>query len=104
MAFDRIRALFVTSAVLLVACGGGPAADAIDRETFIAAYVDLRVAALETDSARLADGDRAEVLSRHGVTADDLTFFAEAHATDLEFMRDVWNEIELLLDRDPDAD
>ena len=103
MAFDRIRLPFVTSAVLLTASGGGPGGDAIDRDTFVATYVDLRVAALETDSTRLAATDREEILARHGVTGDDLTHFAEVHAAELEFMREVWNEIELALDREPDS-
>lgn len=84
-----------------LACGG-PSADTIDREVFIATYVDLRVAALDTDTAKVGTEEREEVLRRHGVTAEDLTTFAEVHATDLEFMRDVWNEVELRLDRAPE--
>lgn len=102
MAFDRIRPLVVTFAMVstafaATACGGS-AGESIDREVFIATYVDLRMAALETDSARLADADRDEILSRHGVTGEDLIQFADLHAEELEYMREVWNEVELRLD------
>lgn len=86
---------------LVVACGPAPEEQTIDRETFIQTYVDLRVAALDTDTQRLAEPDREAILTRHGVTAEDLMRFAQVHAPELEYMRDVWNEIELRLDRTP---
>lgn len=101
MPFDKIRALAVTSALFAVGCGGSNA-DAIERDVFVAAYVDLRTTALDTDSARLSDADRDAVLARHGVTSDDLLHFADVHAEELEYMREVWNEIELQLDRESD--
>jgi len=70
----------------------------IDREAFIETYVDLRVAALETETRQLSDEGRAEVLTSSGLTADDLVRFAEAHGRDLDFMRDVWNDVELRMD------
>ena len=106
LSFGR-RAVFSAAASLLllgtVACSGG-AVDTIDREVFIATYVDLRMAALETDSARIARADRDEILQRHGVTAGDLEAFAELRGDDLDFMRDVWNEVELRMDVDPAAE
>ena len=90
--------------VVLFGCGGGaPQGDTIDRELFITTYVDLRMAALDTDSSRVSDSERDEILQQHGVTADDLTTFADVHGADLEYMRDVWAEVELRLDSDPDA-
>jgi hypothetical protein len=89
------------SLALAAACGGGRDADTIDRDVFIAAYVDLRVAALDTDSARIAAADRDGILARHGVTEEDLTRFAELHAEDLDFMRDVWTDVEAAMDREP---
>ena len=77
--------------------GAGPSAP-IDREVFISTYVDLRAAALESDSAVLTDEARADVLDRHGVTAEDLLGFAEVHGRDVEFMREVWNEVEVRMD------
>ena len=85
----------------LAACGGD-ASDTIDRDAFIQTYVDLRIAALDSDSLRLSDEDREEVLGRHGVTIADLETFAEVHATDLDYMRDVWNEVEVRLDLMPE--
>jgi hypothetical protein len=101
----RSRAAFVPAVVLacgLAACGGS-APETIDREVFIDTYVDLRTAALDTDSAKVAETDRAEILARHGVTEEDLLAFAEVHATELEFMRDVWNDVELRMDRTADG-
>lgn len=94
-------ALLVT---ILAGCGGSSAPEGvIEEETFIATYVDLRIAALDTDSAHLADTDREAILAARGVTEDDLLDFVRVHAADLEYMRDVWNEVELRMDRSPDA-
>lgn len=86
-----------------VACGLGSAPETIDRELFIQTYVDLRTAALDTDSQRLANPDRASILDRHGLTEDDLLRFAEVHSSDLDFIRDLWNDVELRLDRLPEG-
>ena len=100
----RRRAFFggLSTVLCLVAlaCGssGSQAGDsALEREVFVATYVDLRVTAL-TGDGELTDAQRSEVLARHGVTEDDLTGFAEAHGPDLPYMRDVWNDIEARLD------
>jgi len=82
-----------------VACGSdGSGPTLIERDIFIDAYVDLRVAALQTDSQRIAHEDRVEILSRHGITDQDLLEFADANAGRLDFMRDVWNEVEVRLE------
>lgn len=96
------RAVVFALAVAVVACGGSERANVIDRETFIETYVDLRISALDTDSARLTDNDRETILARHGVSEDDLVEFVEAYASELEFMRDVWNEVEVRMDRTPE--
>lgn len=87
---------------ILAACGSSGTPDVIDRETFIDAYVDLRVAALDTDSLRIAAADRQAILNELGIAEEDLVEFVEAHAADLDFMRDVWNDVELRLDRPPE--
>lgn len=90
------------AALLLMAnagCGSSTPEGVIDRETFIEAYVELRVAALDTDTARIAASDREAVLAELGITEDDLVEFVEVHAADLEYMRDVWNEVEVRMDR-----
>jgi len=83
------------------ACGGPSPDQGIDdglgKDAFIAAYVDLRLAALRnggTIDMRL----RETVLSNHGVTEDDLLAFAEAHGRDVSFMSEVWQEVERRLD------
>lgn len=96
------RAVVFALAAAVVACGGSERTDVIDRETFIETYVDLRISALDTDSARLAADDRETILARHGVSEDDLVEFVEAYASELEFMRDVWNEVEVRMDRTPE--
>ena len=103
--FCTLRArtlLFIGLLVSLPACWGNAAGldedDIIDREVFIAAYVDLRAAALSTDDGEITDEARAEVLSRHRASEADVLNFAEYHARDLPFMRGVWDEIEVLLE------
>lgn len=95
------RAVSVLVAVVAVsACSSAPGDDAatIDRDLFVDVYVDLRVAALDADTRLLSDEVRTEVLDRHGVTEEELLRFADAHGREVEFMRDVWNDIELELD------
>ncbi|KPJ79264.1 MAG: hypothetical protein AMS19_11580 [Gemmatimonas sp. SG8_23] len=97
-----LRGLAALAVAATVACGGGASQETIARDVFIATYVDLRVAALDTDSGRVAAADRDEILRRHGVSAEDLRGFADVHAADLEYMRDVWNEVEAALDVQPE--
>ena len=97
-----IRSVHALSAMALIimACGSETSpseTEAIDRAVFIQTYVDLRVAAFKNQSQRVTDEDRAEVLERNGVTVEDLGRFVEVHGRDVEFMRDVWNEVEALL-------
>lgn len=92
------RGLAVSATAVLAACTTAPAEETISRDAFVEAYVDLRVSALETDGQVMSDSLRAAVLGRHGLTAEDLLGFAEAHARDLELMRDVWNDVEAQMD------
>ncbi len=88
-------------AVLLAACGAsgtGPDDGILDRETFIAVYVDLRVMALQEGAPGLTDAERQGVLDRHQVTEEQLLEFADVHGGDVSFMREVWDEIETRLD------
>lgn len=87
-------------ALLAAACGDNgsappdPAAETIDRETFVATYVDLRLAALEDTTLSISPAERERVLRRHGVTRDDLFRFVEVHGDRVDFMRDVWDEVD----------
>lgn len=94
------HALLAASLLALGGCGAAES-DAIDRELFVQTYVDLRVAAIEADSQRIGEPEREAILARNGVTTDDLLHFAEVYADDLDFMRDVWNDVELRMDRPP---
>lgn len=106
-------AIAVSVACLVpVACdlGSGPS-DVIDRETFVATYVDLRRAALTSPDGELDDEARTEVLERHGVTEEDLLDFADAHGRDVDFLRSLWTEVEARMDslasppqQDPEVD
>lgn len=84
----------------LPACGNGaePApAETIDRETFVATYVDLRAAALAAPGGGLAPADRERILAQHGVSEQDLLEFADARGGDVAYMRDLWLEVEARL-------
>ena len=87
----------------LASCGGDALPETIERDTFVQAYADLRIAAVETDSGRIAFTVRDSILDGFGVTEEDLMIFADVHAEELEFMRDVWNDVELLMDRGDEA-
>ena len=94
--------LFIGLAVSLSACRGDASgldeAEIIDREVFVAVYVDLRAAAVVTEDGEITDEAREKVLARHGTSETDVLNFAEYHAEDLVLMRQVWDEIEVLLE------
>ena len=71
--------------------------DAIDRETFIDTYVELRSTALKNPGTRITPEQRTEILAKHGVSEDDLMHFADVHGRDVDYMAEVWNEVEARL-------
>ncbi|MEK9500578.1 hypothetical protein [Gaopeijia maritima] len=87
-------ALFVLASV--AGCGDaepvheGP----VDRETFIATYVDLRLSALGTPTGVITEAERTRVLEEHGVTGDDLEGFAQAWGSDPAAMKAIWEEVQ----------
>ncbi|NNK63365.1 MAG: hypothetical protein HKO98_09130 [Gemmatimonadetes bacterium] len=88
-----------TGALLLLfasACSDSSqtAGTSIDRETFIATYVDLRLSALGTQTGVITDAERVRVLEKHAVTEDDLIAFADAWGPHPESMRGVWEEVQ----------
>lgn len=97
---DGLRASALVALAFVVACGGSDVPATIERDAFVQTYADLRVAAVQTDSQRISMSARDSILAAHGVTAGDLELFAEVHSADLDFMRDVWNDIERLMDRE----
>lgn len=101
----RRRTFRVGAAALVLSavagCSGGTSPESgptIDRGQFIDAYVELRAAALTSDEGQLGDVDREAVLTKIGVTEAELLHFGDAHGEDVEFMSDVWNEVEVRLD------
>ena len=76
----------------------------VDRETFITVYVDLRLAALAWESARVPEAERDRILAEHGVTEDDLREFIEVHGRNVPFMTDVWHEIDARLTEELEAE
>ncbi|MGD8321060.1 MAG: hypothetical protein PVJ02_11405 [Gemmatimonadota bacterium] len=91
--------------VLLALVGGcrkGPTrtsdAGGIDRDTFISTYVDLRTATIRARPDSLDPQVRAGILKEHGVTADQLLRFVQAHGEDVGYMRDLWDDVEKRLD------
>ena len=101
----HLRARTVIAALVLFgSCrGGGEPEDVIDRETFIATYVDLRVAALSSPTGTLSDADRMRVLREHGVSEQELLAFAEARGGDPVYMTAVWEEVQARLAATPYA-
>ena len=86
----------VAAAATAAGCGwelpGGDRDGTVDRETFLVAYVDLRVAALQGPEEELGREDRDRILNEHGVTREDLLDFVEAHGRDVDFMKELWDE------------
>ena len=75
----------------------------IDRETFIATYVDVRAETLNRAELNLSSEERDSVLSIHGVDAESLLAFVDAYGRDLDYMNEVWAEIESRLEARPAA-
>lgn len=98
------RTLVLVALVLALAGLGSGCEEApvtrVDRETFVQAYVEIRAAALEMEDTQPTEGMRQEILSRYGVTAQDLVDFVEVHGEDVQYMRDLWDEIEVRLEVD----
>jgi hypothetical protein len=79
-------------------CGGNAPRDAIDRDVFVEAWVDLRIAAMTAPGNELPEPERARILAEHGVGEEDLLTFAEVHGADIAYMKSVWDDVELRLE------
>ena len=97
-----IRAGLLAATICSASCADGSpsAADGggLDREAFIATYVDLRAAAVRAEGGAVSDAERAAILGRHDVTEEQLMAFAERHGQDVNLMRGVWDEVEARMD------
>ena len=96
------RPRITTFVIALIVCSScsGDATDVLDdtmgREEFIQAYVELRVEALSLGTTQIGDV-RDSLLAVYGVTGEDLLAFVDTHGEEVEFMRDLWAEIEELM-------
>ena len=97
----RLRIIVSMVAITLCSSCSGDTTDVPEdtagREAFIGAYLDLRTAALSSGSTDLGDEVRDSILSVYSVTDQDLLDFIDMHGEDVEFMRDLWTEIEVRL-------
>lgn len=80
----------------------------MDRETFIATYVELRAAALSSPTGLIDPGPRDSILASHGASEAALLEFAELRGGNPKFMNLLWSEVQTrLLERlstsEPDA-
>jgi len=93
----RPRLMVVVIALIVCWSCSGNTTDVADdtdgREAFMGAYVDLRLAALSSGTTLLGSV-RDSILAVYGVTGDELLEFVDTHGEDVEFMRDLWAEIE----------
>lgn len=84
-------------AVVATACGD-PEPEVpegtITRDQFRAAWVDLRFVALEAGLPEPTPEARDSVLAAHDLTASDLFDFLEVHGRDVDYMRELWEELE----------
>jgi hypothetical protein len=88
--------LFVGSPTACEGDPGGPG-EGISAETFVAAYVDLRVRALQTPGGEVTPADRDAVLAEHGITQNDLIEFVERHGKDVPTISEVWDSVDARL-------
>lgn len=85
---------------------GGPEADTADlisRDAFVQVYVQLRVAALSDPTENVPLDERDRILQEAGVTEEDLLRFVEVRGREVQFMRQLWEEVDSLIQefRDP---
>jgi len=88
---------FITmvAAVPSLACNGGvaPGEGLPDRETFISAWVDFRLAGLQRPGLPITEADRNRILDQHGVTEEELLRFAEVVGQQPGTMQEILIEI-----------
>jgi hypothetical protein len=96
-----------------MACGGSTetatsSTETIPRDVFVQAYVELRMEAFDNTPKIITNAEKDLILNQRGISEDDMRHFIEVHGPDLEFMRDLWADIEAqilsLLSPDLDTD
>ncbi len=94
---SRVRFLAGTLVCIMAACGGEPSGESsqtIPRDVFVGTYTELRMAALHSPDGRVSPQVKEEILETNGVTEADLLEFVDAHAPRVQFMVEVWGEID----------
>lgn len=78
----------------LTSCRGGESPPGtVDRDTFVDAWVALRIAAAEASDGDLDDAERDRILAEHGVDEQDLVDFVQAHGADIGYMNELWSDV-----------
>lgn len=96
------RLLVLGLALVSGACTGtepDPVVEGLEPDRFIDTYVDLRFAALTRVEGEITPEQREEILTRHGVNADELLDFVELRGRDAVFMQEVWDSVEVRFQR-----
>lgn len=83
----------VTLTIVLVGCDADTPTGVMDRDDFIAAWVELRAAAVTSADGVLAASERERLLEARGTTADALAAFVDAHGDDPAYMDALWREV-----------
>ena len=89
--------VFVLALTVCWSCSGDATdvpEDTVAREVFIGAYLDLRVAVLSSGTTEIGGDVRDSILAVYGVTGEELLEFIDTYGENVEFMRDLWTEIE----------
>ncbi len=92
--------VFLVALTVCWSCGDDATvvlADTAEREVFIEAYVELRARALAAGTTEIEGDVRDSILAAYGVTGEELLEFIDIHGEDVQFMGDLWGEIEGLL-------
>lgn len=76
----------------------------MSRERYIALYVEILRAADSAEDTLAAFRRASEILAEHGFSHDDLDAFTTRHASDPEYLAEVWEEIEQRLRAPPGQD
>lgn len=92
------RILFITLlAIIAAGCTGPRPADSgeepIGVGEFADVYIELRRAAVASDSAAEFEARKAEILERHGLTDADLIGYVERRSDDLKGLAATWDTI-----------
>lgn len=91
MSAARLGVVALALSAGLAGCDGrGNGERGIDRETFVAAYTDLRLAIFDDV---FDEATRDSILASHDVTEDELRAFVDRHADDPDALAEAWREV-----------